>query len=164
MNLYPWLVFLHIVGVLTFVMAHGASALVAVTLREERRPERVQALLELSSRSLGLMYTGFLILLLAGIAAGFGGGYWGAAWIWISIVLLIGVVAAMYPLGSLHYAKVRHAVGMRAFSDKKDAPDPVAAPPDELDALLRSNNPLLLTVVGGGGLLLIAFFMVVKPF
>src|SRR6266511_2088162 len=51
MELYPWLVFLHIGGAFLFVLAHGVSALVAFRLRAERDPGRMTALLELSSTS-----------------------------------------------------------------------------------------------------------------
>ena len=48
-SLYNWIVFLHVAGAFTFVLAHGASAGVALKLREERDVPRVQALLELSN-------------------------------------------------------------------------------------------------------------------
>jgi hypothetical protein len=164
MDLYPWLVFLHIAGAFTFVLGHGASAMAAVRLREEREPQRVRALLELSSASLGTAYAGLLLLLAAGIAAGFGHGWWGRLWIWSSLVLLILIAAAMYPLGSIYYARVRRAVGMKSYQDKKEDPDPVPVSPAELDALLTSDRPLLLTAIGGIGLLVIIWLMVLKPF
>ena len=164
MDLYPWLVFLHIAGGFTFVLGHGASAIAAMRLRTEREPERVRALLDLSSGSLTLSYIGLLLLLAAGIAAGFGGGWWGRLWIWSSLGLLVVITVAMYPLGSQYYAKVRHAVGMRTYQDKKNEPDPVPGSPAELDALLTSNRPDLLAAIGGVGLLVIIWLMVFKPF
>jgi hypothetical protein len=164
MDFYPWLVFVHVGGAFMFVLGHGASAMAAVRLRTERQPDRVSALLDLSSGSLTVTYIGLLVLLVAGIWAGFAGGWWGRLWIWAALVLLVLIAVAMYPLGSQYYAKVRHAVGMRTFQDKKDAPDPVPSSPAELDALLTSNRPALLTAVGGLGLLIIVWLMVVKPF
>jgi len=164
MDLYPWLVFLHIAGALMFVLGHGASAMAAMRLRSEREPERVRALLDLSSGSLTLAYVGLLLLLVAGIAAGFGGGWWGRIWIWSSLVLLVVIAGAMYPLGSQYYAKVRHAVGLRTYQDKKDDPDPVPSSPQELDSLLTSSRPALLAAMGGIGLLVILWLMVFKPF
>jgi hypothetical protein len=164
MDIYPWLVFLHISGAFTFVLGHGASAMASVRLRTEREPQRVRALLELSSASLGAAYTGLLVLLAAGIAAGFGGGYWGRLWIWSSLVLLILIAVAMYPLGSMYYAKVRRAVGMKSYQDKKEDPDPVPVSAEELNLLLTSDRPLLLTAIGGIGLLVIIWLMVLKPF
>jgi hypothetical protein len=164
MDLYPWLVFLHISGAFTFVLGHGGSAMASVRLRTEREPQRVRALLELSSASLGTAYAGLLVLLAAGIAAGFGGGWWGRLWIWSSLVLLILIAVAMYPLGSMYYAKVRRGVGMKSYQDKKEDPDPVPVSAEELNLLLTSDRPLLLTAIGGIGLLVIIWLMVLKPF
>ncbi len=164
MDFYPWLVFVHIAGGFMFVLGHGASASASVRLHQEREPARVRALLELSSQSLGVAYIGLALLLVGGVAAGFVGAWWGRAWIWASLVLLVLIAVAMYPLGSQHYAKVRHAVGLRSYQDKKDDPDPVPASPAELDALLDSDRPALLTLIGGGGLLVIIWLMVFKPF
>ena len=54
MDLYPWIVFLHVAGVFLFFMAHGTSMAVGFRLRQERDPARVRALLDLSSWSLGI--------------------------------------------------------------------------------------------------------------
>jgi hypothetical protein len=161
---YPWIKLLHVVGAFGFVLAHGASALAAVRIRSEREPSRVAAMLDLSSASLGLMYSSLLVLLAAGVTAGFVGGFWGEAWIWAAIVVLVIVVVAMYPLGSQHYANVRRAVGQKAYSDPKDAPPPTPLAPDELAALLASRRPFVLAAVGGIGLVVILWLMVVKPF
>ena len=164
MDLYPWVVFVHVGGAFTFVLGHGASAMAAIRLKHEREPERVQALLDLSSGSLTVAYIGLLLLLVAGVVAGFSGGWWGRLWIWSSLVLLVLIAVAMYPLGSQYYAKVRHAVGMHTYQDKKDAPDPVPSSPQELDALLMSHRPDLLAAIGGIGLLVLLWLMLFKPF
>jgi hypothetical protein len=136
----------------------------ATKLRSERDPARVQALLELSSMSLTGMYVGLLLLLAGGIAAGFAGGWWGRLWIWIALVLLVAIAVAMYPLGSLYYAKVRRAVGLKTFQDKKDAPAPEPVSAAELDLLLSNNRAGQLMIVGSVGLLVIIWLMIVKPF
>jgi hypothetical protein len=161
---YPWIKLLHVIGAFGFVLAHGASAFAAIRIRDEREPARVAALLDMSGISLGLMYVSLLVLLGAGIAAGFIGGFWGRAWIWVAIGVLALVIGAMYPLGSQHYANVRRAVGIKAYTDPKDAPPPEPMAPAELETLLASNRPYLLAVVGGIGLLVILWLMVVKPF
>ena len=50
MDLYSWIVFLHVVGVLLFFIAHGTSMAVGFRLERERDPARVRALLELTDR------------------------------------------------------------------------------------------------------------------
>ena len=164
MDWYPWIKLLHVIGAFGFVLAHGASAFAAIRIRSEREPSRVAALLDLSGASIGLMYVSLLVLLGAGIAVGFIGGFWGRAWIWVAIGVLVLVVVAMYPLGSQHYANVRRAVGIKAYNDPKDAPPPTPAAPAELEALLASNRPFLLAAIGGIGLVVILWLMVVKPF
>lgn len=164
MDWYPWIKLLHVVGAFGFVLAHGASAFAALRIRDEREPSRVAALLDLSGTALGLMYVSLVVLLGAGIAAGFIGGFWGRAWIWAAIGILVVVTVAMYPLGSQHYAKVRRAVGLKAYNDPKDAPPPDPMAPAELQALLASRRPDLLAAIGGIGLVVILWLMVVKPF
>ena len=53
--MYPWLVFVHLLGLFGFLLAHGASSSAAFALRRERNLERVRALLELSANSYGVM-------------------------------------------------------------------------------------------------------------
>jgi hypothetical protein len=161
---YPWVVLLHVVGAFGFVFAHGASAFAAFRIRGEREPARVAALLDLSATSLGLMYVSLLLLLIGGITAGFMGGFWGSLWLWIAIGVLVLVIGAMYPMGSLHYANVRRAVGIKPYTDPKDAPPPEPLSGPELEAILSSNRPFALLAVGGIGLLVIIWLMVVKPF
>src|SRR4030095_1605516 len=69
-DLYPWVVFVHVAAAFLFVMGHGASMWVSDQIKRERDPARIRVLLELSSRSLGLVYGSLLALLIAGIAAG----------------------------------------------------------------------------------------------
>ena len=164
MNVYPWLMFVHIGGLLAFILGHGASAMVSFRLRAEREPARIRALLDLSSSSIGLAYAGLLLLLVSGIAAGFNGGHWDRLWIWVSLALLILIIGAMYGLGSAYYAKVRRAVGQKAYSDPTDAPDPTPASAEELATLLDSSRAILLAVIGGGGLLVILWLMLMEPF
>jgi hypothetical protein len=161
---YPWIKLLHVTAAFGFVLAHGASAFAAMRIRDEREPGRVAALLDLSGMSLGLMYISLMVLLAAGVAAGFVGAFWGRAWIWVAIGVLVIVVVAMYPLGSQHYAKVRRAVGLKVYSDPKDAPPPAPLAPDEVAALLASPRPFVLAGLGGIGLVVILWLMVVKPF
>lgn len=164
MDWYLWIVLLHVIGAFVFVLSHGVSAYAAFAIRGERDAARVGALLDLSSMSLSGTYIGLLVLLIAGITAGFMGSHWGHAWIWIAIGLLVAMLGAMYPLGSSHYARVRRAVGKKAYGDPADAPPPTPLPADELALLLASPRPFLLAGIGGGALALILALMVVKPF
>ena len=163
MDWYPWVVVAHIVGAFLFVFAHGVSAFVAFRLRAERRADHIATLIGLSSASINVMYLGLLMLLAAGIAAGFLGDWWGSAWIWASIGVLVAVMTAMYLVATRYYVSVRHAVGISAPQDGKDAPPPTPMTPDDLDVLLTSRRPEMLALIGGVGLAAIVWLMVVKP-
>lgn len=164
MDVYPWVVFLHIAGAFVFAIAHGVSGFVAFNVRAQRDPERIKVLLETSSFSLGAMYVGLLALLIGGIAAGIMGGHFARGWIWAALILLVAITVAMYVLASRFYAQVRSAVGLASMNDQKGAPPPAPLGPAELAALLDNRRPEVLVTIGGVGLLLIIWLMVVKPF
>jgi hypothetical protein len=82
MEFYPWVVFVHVAAAFIFVMGHGASMWASDQIRKERDPERIKVLLEMSGRSLGMVYGALLVLLIAGIIAGIMGSYFGKLWIW----------------------------------------------------------------------------------
>ncbi|MGH2456917.1 MAG: hypothetical protein ACRDHD_11760 [Candidatus Limnocylindria bacterium] len=164
MNWYPWLVLLHVLGGFGFVLAHGVSMVVAVRLRSERDPARVTALLDVSGFSLSILYLALLVLLAAGIAAGFVGAHWDRLWIWTALGLLVVVTVMMYVFASPYYGNLRRAVGQKTYGMPKDAPEPAPLPETELAALLDTSRPYWLAAGGGIGLLTIIGLMVLKPF
>lgn len=160
---YPVVVIAHIVGAIGFILAHGVSAFVAFRVRSAQTAGEVGNLMDLSGRGLTVAYPSLLLLLVAGIAAGFMGDWWGSLWIWLSIGLLVAIAVAMYAFGTTYYIKVRHAAGKTAPQDPKDAPPPTPLPPDELARLLDSRRPEILLLIGGGGLAVIIWLMFAKP-
>lgn len=161
--MYPWIVFLHVLGGFIFMMAHGVSAFVSFKLRGEKELSRIQALLELSSYSLSVMYGGLLLLFVAGIVAGIMGNWWGRLWIWTALGLLIALAVAMYYLGSAYYSQVRKAAGLAYFVGSKEQP-PVEPNLEEALRVLSSSRPVLLATIGLGGLGVILWLMLFKPF
>ena len=109
-------------------------------------------MLRISQLSLTVMYPSLLLLLAAGVAAGFIGEFWGALWLWLAIGLLVVELAAMYALAAPYYMNLR-----RALTDP-------TIPNDEVVASMTSSRPIVLAWVGIVGLLLIVSLMVVKPF
>lgn len=165
MDWYPLIVTLHVLGAFLFVFGHGASAFAALRLRGERDPARIGAMLEVSAASLWPMGIGWLILLGAGILATFMAGLWGKVWIWASLAIFVVLTAYMTPRAGAWTREVRHAIGVKApYGEKKDAPDPIPASPEELDRLLRSPRMFEVTAVGSIGLATIIALMVLKPF
>ena len=60
-----------------------------------------------SGATLIVAYVAIPVLLVAGIWLGFLGSYWARLWIWVSLILLIGMGIAMTPLAAGPMRKVR---------------------------------------------------------
>ena len=162
---HQWIVFVHILGVFLFLLAHGASAAVLLRLRGEREPHAVLTLVDLSSRSINVMAVGLLLWFFGGIAAGFSGNFWtsGRLWIWASLVVAVVVIGLMTPLGRSYLNRVRTALGI----------DPKGKPGQELgahvdgaalDDAIRSGRPMLLASIGLGAVAVLTWLMMFKPF
>jgi hypothetical protein len=166
MTLYGAMVFIHAATILLFFIAHGASMAVAFRLKRERDPAAARALLDLSTWAMGWP-TGILVIigLLTGIATGLMGGWFGQLWIWISLVLFIGVAGVMTPMASSRLRAVRAAAGTVPFEPfprvRAVAPDPN---PAELSRLLDEWNPVPIAVLGLTTFLVILWLMLFKPF
>lgn len=162
--MYVPMVYLHVAGVFIFLLAHGASANAAFSLKGERNPERIRALLDMSVWSYIGMYVGLLLLLITGIIAGFMGSFWGRGWIWAAIILLVAIFIFMGMYGSRYYSEVRKAVGLQPYRRTSQVTLGEVKSEEEIAALLNSNRPIILTLVGIGGLLIILWLMMFKPF
>jgi len=162
--LYQLVVFLHVVCVFGYLLAHGVSAAVSFALKKERDIARVHALLDLSAASYPLMMNSLWAFLIFGIIAAFLGGWWGRGWVWTSLGLGLVIFLLMMFLGANHYGEARKAAGIRYnFKGKWFAPEP-AKSDEEVFAILAKVNPILLTVIGYGGFAIITWLMTAKPF
>lgn len=163
-GLHTTIVFVHIVGVFLFLLAHGVSAAVMLRLRSERELGAVRTLLDLSRRSWSVMMIGLALWFFGGILAGFSGNYWttGRYWIWASLIVAVATVLVMTPLGSMYFGRVRAAAGIDI---KTGSVDP-AATVDEaaLDSALASGRPVLLATLGVAAIVVLAWLMIFKPF
>ena len=161
MDLYPWLLVIHVASLFIFFVAHGAAASVAFRLRREREPERVRALLELSRVSVGaVMSAAFLLGLAAGIWLTFLGNFWGRGWVWASLAIFIGVAILMTPIASLPLARIRTAAGIGRPKDGVVPPGDDA----ELQRLLERWNPFPVAALGVTAIAVITWLMFFKPF
>ncbi len=160
--MYPWLVFLHVLGVLGFLMAHGVTIFAFFALRRERKLERICSLLEMSRSTLGIVDVSVLVLLISGVIAGFAGHYWGHAWIWLSIVLLIAIFVSMEFIGTRTMNRIRLALGLPSTRGEKSPVQPANL--EEVEPLLPRSQPVQLASIGLGGLAVIAWLMIFKPF
>lgn len=162
--MYEIVIFLHVVGVFVFLLAHGASNAVAFALRKERNMERVRALLMLSPSTFGMMYGGLLLILASGIIGGFMQSYWGQGWIWASLVLLIVIVVAMSVYAAPYYGNLRKAAGLPYMIRGKLQPVEPSLSDAEIAALLESPRAMYSALIGWAGLLVILALMMFKPF
>ena len=154
--MYQWWVYLHLIGVFGFLISHGVSVSVTFRLRKERDPQKVQALLGLSSASLAGFYPSLALLVAGGVAAGFQGRWWGYGWIWWSIGLLVLVTVAMYALAKPHFGRIRFVTDAMVGGSK-------AVSPEEYSAALNAPRGLAFAAIGFGGLLVILYLMLFKP-
>ena len=165
--MYNWIVFIHVLGVFGFLFAHGAATAIAFKLRGEREVERMRALLDLSRSTRMAATVSLLVTLVAGIALGFMGGWWGHLWIWASLGLLVLIGVAMTFLGSRSFDGIRQLIQpdtSLSGAKKERLPAPNTSANEQLAALLAATHPMLLTLTGGGGLALILWLMMFKPF
>ena len=161
---YRLIVFLHIICVFGFLLAHGVSAIAAFELKKTRDIQRVRTLLDLSAASHPAMTFLMWAFLIFGIVAATQGGWWKFGWVRISLLLSIIIVVLMAVFGSGIYGEARKAAGIRYnFKGKWFPPEP-AKSDNEVFAILAKANPILLTVVGYGGFAIIAWLMIAKPF
>jgi uncharacterized membrane protein len=161
MDLYPWLRYIHVAGALLFVLGHGASVAVAFKVRNERDPHRIDALLQLSSSAISLFYVGILLLLGAGIWAGFTpgipGSWWEDRWIWVALITFVLTMIAMYAVATNYYKRVRTIVEAMVGGSE-------AVSEDRLAEVLRGPRPWILAVIGFGSILFILYLMLFKPY
>lgn len=155
--MYRWWVLLHIAGAFGFVLAHGVSVAVTFRLRSERDRARILALLQMSGSTIVPMYAGLIVLVGAGVAAGFDGNWWGAGWIWAALGVLVATTGLMYAIARPYYQTVKEWVGLRPSGVPRVSNA-------DLDERLRSARPLAIAVIGFASLAILLWLMVFKPF
>jgi uncharacterized membrane protein len=154
---YNWWKFLHVAGVLSFVLFHGVSIIAALRLWRERDRTRIGELLRFSGSSVLGMYLSLAWLVVFGVIAGVSGGYWDDGWFWISIAILVLVVAEMSAVGKPYYQRVKEAIELRPSGVPRKSDE-------ELEEILRSRVGVVNAVIGFVALLAIAWLMIFKPF
>ena len=154
---YTWWKFLHVAGVIAFVMFHGVSMMVALQLRRERDRGRIATMTQLSGSSLRGMYVALLWLIVFGVIAGIQGEWWNDGWFWISVGLLIAAIAEMSVVARPYYERVKEAIEVRPSGVPRRSDE-------ELDEILRSPIGLWNAVFGIAVLAAIAWLMIFKPF
>jgi hypothetical protein len=153
--MYNWLVFLHLVGLVLFLLSHGASMFSAFRVRGETDPARIKLLLELSSRGSQTSYIGLILLGIGGLGAAGQSNQLTVGWIVASYIVLAIVIFAMYAIGASYYYRLRQAV------EGENGAAPIGG--EELVGRLQTRRPEALAAVGLGGLAILTWLMVFKP-
>jgi hypothetical protein len=154
---YTWWKFLHVIGVIAFVLFHGVSIVAALRLRKERDRGRIAALLQFSGSSVLGMYVSLGWLVLFGVIAGIKGLYWNDGWFWIAVAILVLVAAEMGMVARPYYQRVKEAVEVRPSGVPRRSDE-------ELDLILRSRVSVWNAVIGFAALVVITWLMIFKPF
>jgi uncharacterized membrane protein len=153
---YGWWKFIHLIGVVGFVAAHGTSMASTLLMRRIREPKQVAGILQLSAATVSAFYVSTLVLLVGGIGAGIVGRWFDQGWIWVSLGLLIVVGVLMFPLARGPFRRVRMVLELMESGTTVSR--------DDFARVLDSGNPLLTAGTGFVGILFILYLMVLKPF
>lgn len=173
MSVYRGLVYVHVLSILVLLLCHGAAFTVTYVLRQERRPERIGVLLDVSlasfdsRRALGrIFWIDFLVVVASGVALLIAGGWWRSWWPWLSMAVFIAIVLAMRQLGGIPFAQLRRSLGLPwiAGRGKPDWKEPEAPDQGAMEAALTRLRPTALTAVGVGGFAVLLWLMMFKPF
>ena len=164
LSLVPWLVFLHVLSVITFFLGHGTSVAMAFQLRKETDFARIRAMLDLSSSTLIMMGVAFLIMGLTGLIMPFILKLWSKGWIWASIVLMTIVFVQMALMNDKRYKTLRKLVGLPYMQGNKNLPAEPPASQSEVEAHIKNLNVYELLAVGYGIPMIVLWLMVFKPF
>lgn len=162
---YQLVVFLHVISVLGYLLAHGVSASVSYAIKKERDTNRIRTLLDISEASYPSMFSSLLAVIVFGLAAAFlNMTWWRFGWIWVSILVLVVIVALMAVFGATAFGEIRKAAGLPYKVKGKPFPAESAKSNEEIYAATAKVNPTLLLVIGYGGFAVIAWLMIAKPF
>ncbi len=153
---YGWWKFIHLVGVVGFVAAHGTSMAATVLVRRIRDPEQVSGILQLSAATVSAFYVSTVVLLVGGFGAGFVGHWFDQGWIWLSLGVLVGVGVLMFPMAKRHFRRIRMVLELMETGTTVSR--------DDFARVVDAGNPVLTAGVGSVAIFLIVYLMVLKPF
>ncbi|MEO6351022.1 MAG: DUF2269 family protein [Candidatus Limnocylindrales bacterium] len=153
--MYQWLVFIHLLGLVVFLLGHGISIGCAFRARSDRDRKVITTLLDLSNKGSSAGMAGLVVLALAGLGAAWNANLLTAPWVVGSYVVLVAVIIGMGAVASGYYYPLRDAIaGAKGATPIDDA---------ELVRRLDNRRPEILLLIGGVGLVLLVWLMVLKP-
>jgi len=162
--LVRWLVFIHVLSVITFFLAHGTSAAMAFQLRKEKSIERIRAMLDLSSTTFMLLFVSYLIMGITGLVMVFLIKIWNQVWVWLSVALMVYVFMHMALRNEKTYYLLRKLVGLPYRHKNKEYPAEAPASEEEIIAHIRKISVYEMIAVGFVIPAFVLWMMVFKPF
>ena len=162
--LIRWLIFLHVLAALTFFLAHGASAAMALRVHKETDFVRIRAMLDLSESTIELMFLSFLAMGLTGVALPFLIHIWNKAWVWVSIILMIFVFIWMVWMNEREYKILLKLVGLPYRQGSKEYAAEPPAGAEDVAAQLKKMNVTGIIAVGYLIPAFVLWLMIFKPF
>ncbi len=163
-SLAVWIKYIHVLAGFMFLLGHGASVFVAFQLKKTKDLERMKVLMDVSAAGWPVMMLSLLVLMIAGIISGFLIGAWDRLWIWVALVLLVGITGWMFSIGGTVYHPLRKMLGMDYMIQGKPQPVEKQRPQKEILDFVAATNPQLMTIIGLGGYAVIIWLMIFKPF
>jgi len=163
-TLIRWLIFLHLLSIITLFLAHGTSAIMTFQIRKETNFDRIRAMLDLSWSTMVLMGVSVLVMGLTGIILPFLIHIWNKGYIWASIVLMLFVFIYMAMFNETRYKQLRRLVGLPYMRGNKELPAEPPSSPEEVAALLKKTSITPLVIVGYVIPVFVLWLMVFKPF
>jgi len=159
--MYNWLVFLHVLFALLFMLAHGAHAAAMLKFRGEPDPEKSLTFFNIVP---DIKFVRYLTVLMGitGVIAAFITPWWKQGWTWASLVIFVIVSWVMYKYGAGYYGIMGDAARHLIEAKKTNTNLPVAQ--KEFDEARNAPHAMIVSVVGIVGLAIILSLMRFKPF
>ena len=162
--LVQWIVFIHVLSVISFFLAHGAAAAMIFKIRAETDFARIRAMLDLSASTFMAYIISFLLMGITGLILPFVVHLWDKVWIWLSIIIMLFVAIWMGVFNEKAYKVLRRLVGLPYMKGNKDFPAEPPASAQDVAAHLKTLNPTPVVIVGFVLPAVVLWLMVFKPF
>ena len=159
--MYNWLVFLHVLFALLFMLAHGPHVIAMLNFRGEPDPERSLSFFNIVPN---IKYVRYLYAAMGGFgfAAAFIAGWLNKGWIWTSAAVFLMVTYVMYKYGAGYYGIIFDASNRLIEAKKTNENLPAAQ--KEYDEARNAPHAMIVSVVGIVGLAVILWLMRFNPF
>ncbi len=155
--MYRFWVFVHLGGVVGFLVTHGVSMWTMFAVRAVGSDrDRILDRCETSKATRAPMYVSFGLLMLGGVAAGIDGALFAQWWLLASLGLLLVLTASMSMIATPHMKRLRE--GCTRWADGS-----FTMTDEELRAALAGPATMITAASGTLGLLAIVYLMVFKP-